>query len=102
MTSILAKLGLGAASSLIALIPVGLAHAADLRFTDGEYSKHTLPFFQQAAKGHEALHPDVHISFEVQQRADRHLHGRSDRLRGMDDAQLFKGDSARSRRIRVA
>jgi len=102
MTSIPAKLGLGAACSLIALIPLGVGHAADLRFTAGEYSKLPPPFFKQVAKDHAALHPEVRMSVEVHQRADRRLSGLSDRLRGMDDAQLFKGDSARSRRIRVA
>ena len=41
------------------------AYAVDLRFTAGEYSKHTLPFFQQVAKDYEAAHPDVHIAVEV-------------------------------------
>ena len=33
--------------------------------TAGEYFKHTLLFFQQVAKDYEALHPDTHISVEV-------------------------------------
>lgn len=41
------------------------AQAVDIRFTAGEYSKHTLPFFEQVAKDYEALHPDVHIGVEV-------------------------------------
>lgn len=65
MTWRLAKFCLGAAVGLVALTPLNAAQATDLRFTAGEYSKHTLPFFQQVAKDYEALHPDVHISVEV-------------------------------------
>ncbi len=57
---------LRAACGVLALaFPLVAAEATDLRFTAGEYSKHTLPFFQQVAKDYEALHPDVHISVEV-------------------------------------
>ncbi len=59
------KLVLGVACVAFALLPVDAAVATDLRFTAGEYSKHTLPFFQQVVKDYEALHPDVHISVEV-------------------------------------
>jgi hypothetical protein len=45
----------GAACGLVALAYAGAAQATDLRFTAGEYSKHTLPFFQQVAKDYEAL-----------------------------------------------
>ena len=50
---------------MAALVSAACAQATDLRFTAGEYSKHTLPFFQQVAKDYEALHPAVHISVEV-------------------------------------
>lgn len=65
MTAKLAALCLGAACGLALLLRFEAAQAADIRFTAGEYSKHTLPFFQQVAKDYEALHPDVHISVEV-------------------------------------
>jgi multiple sugar transport system substrate-binding protein len=43
----------------------GAARATDIRFTVSAYSEHTGPFFQQAAKDYEALHPDVHVKIEV-------------------------------------
>jgi len=65
MASKFARLLTGAACGLIALACIGPVQAVDLRFTAGEYSKHTLPFFQKVAKDYEALHPDVHIQVEV-------------------------------------
>ncbi len=59
--------GLFLSASLVAgaLLAASDAQAVDIRFTAGEYSKHTLPFFEQVAKDYEALHPDVHIHVEV-------------------------------------
>jgi multiple sugar transport system substrate-binding protein len=41
------------------------AEAADINVTIPAYSSYTGPFFQQAAKDFEALHPDVHIKITV-------------------------------------
>ncbi len=57
----LTSLMLGASALLCATA----ASATDIRFTAGEYSKHTLPFFEQVAKDYEGSHPDVHIHVEV-------------------------------------
>lgn len=65
MSSRLVQLVFGVACAASAIFPLDVAMATDIRFTAGEYSKHTLPFFQQVAKDYEALHPDVHISVEV-------------------------------------
>ncbi len=65
MASRFVQLVRGAVCATSALLSCDVAMATDIRFTAGEYSKHTLPFFQQVAKDYEALHPDVHISVEV-------------------------------------
>jgi multiple sugar transport system substrate-binding protein len=41
------------------------ARAADIRFTVAEYSSHTGPFFEQAAKDYEAKHPGIHVKIAV-------------------------------------
>ena len=65
MRSMLKVLLLGATMGA-AVVPLTFsAGATDIRFTAGEYSKHTLPFFEQAAKDYQALHPDVNIHVEV-------------------------------------
>ena len=61
----LATLCAGLAYAASAVLSAGPAHATDIRFTAGEYSKHTLPFFEQVAKDYEAAHPDVHVHVEV-------------------------------------
>jgi multiple sugar transport system substrate-binding protein len=43
----------------------GAAQATDIHMTIPAYSSHTGPFFQQAAKDFEALHPDMHIKITV-------------------------------------
>ena len=53
------------AGTLAAFGMTTAARATDIRFTAGEYSSHTRPFFEQVIKDYEALHPDVHIHLEV-------------------------------------
>ena len=55
----------GACLTAVGALTGTAAQAVDLRFTAGEYSKHTLPFFEQVAKDYTAAHPDVHIHVEV-------------------------------------
>ena len=47
------------------LFPGGGAQASDLRFTLGEYSEKTRPFFERVARDYQAKHPDTHVEIEV-------------------------------------
>ena len=53
------------ALSLAMWAGAGAASATDISVTIPAYSSYTAPFFQQAAKDFEALHPDVHIKITV-------------------------------------
>ena len=53
------------AASLLLAWSCAASWATDIRFTAGEYSKCTRPFFEQVAKDYKSSHPDVHISVEV-------------------------------------